>query len=109
MVLADIGADLKANQVELWQSLMEPHPDQFVLHAFLAYCLWLYPSFQDAVLKQGHHNAIGFSHFATKVLPVLFNDFFDGKHEQHTVESFVRDTRAEYIFTVGVIHKEAGK
>ena len=102
MVLTDIGDLIPAEQRAMWESFKHPHADITHVHAFLAFCLWQYPGLMDAVLREKHHFKIACSYFVRQVLPKLFEDFFNGAHKGHDVQSFVRDFRAKYMFTVGV-------
>ena len=73
----------------------------------LLFCLCQYPALQDAVLAQRHHNPQALTYFTRQVLPGLFEDFLNGSKEVVTPEIFVRDARAEYIYTVGTTTQNA--
>jgi hypothetical protein len=103
MVLADVGDLIEPEQQAAWRArlLDTSHPDLTVAHAFLAFALWQYPQLFEALEAEGHHFPRAQAFFVHQVLPSLFEDFFDNRHNRHTLECFVRDFRAEYVFTVG--------
>ncbi len=112
MVMADIGDLIADDQRPLWESLRDGpavlRANHTAATAFLFFCLWQYPAFHDAAQAQAHHSPMALAFFTKQVLPGLFDDFFSGRGRPdagtHSVRGapFVRDVRAQYIFTVGV-------
>lgn len=109
MILEDVGDLIDIEQTEFWKSLALPNADMNTVHAFFSYCLWQYPSIQEAIQQKQHHSPLALSYFLKQVTPMLFENFFDGKHDGHNADSFVRDFRANYIMTVGFTHTHHSK
>ena len=101
MVLEDVGGAIDEDQREFWERLQDPAAPINVRHIFFLFAVCCYSSLQDALLEQEHHAKGALSTFIKSILPMAFEELYNGEYKMTGADIFVRHVRHEYITAVG--------